>query len=88
METVLSGREVPESHKLFGSSNYALWSFKVHTVLQGERLWKYVDPDLMSGSSVSNSGASSSTPGALSFNSGASSAEQTSAIDSAQLGLS
>jgi hypothetical protein len=44
MESVLSGRDIPESSKLLGAKNYAIWSFKVRTVLQGERVWHVVDP--------------------------------------------
>ena len=46
MESVLSGREVLESSKLQGASNYALWSYKIRTILQGEKLWFVVDPDI------------------------------------------
>jgi hypothetical protein len=61
MESVLSGREVPESSKLQGLANYALWSFKLRTILQGEKLWRVVDPDLASGTSSFTSRALSST---------------------------
>jgi hypothetical protein len=44
MESVLSGRDIPESSKLLGAKNYAIWSFKVRTVLQGECIWHVVDP--------------------------------------------
>jgi hypothetical protein len=33
MESVLSRRDIPESSKLQGVKNYALWSFKVRIVL-------------------------------------------------------
>jgi hypothetical protein len=46
MKSVLSGREVPESLKLQGASNYALWSYKIRTILQGKKLWSVVDPDI------------------------------------------
>jgi hypothetical protein len=38
MESVLSNQDVSESSKLGGAPNYAIWSFKVRTVLQGERV--------------------------------------------------
>jgi hypothetical protein len=60
MESVLSGREVPESSKLQGIQNYALWSFKLKTTLQGERVWREVDPHIESGTSVPSTRASSS----------------------------
>jgi hypothetical protein len=44
MESVLSGRDIPEGSKLLGAKNYAIWSFKVRTVLQGEHVWHVVDP--------------------------------------------
>jgi hypothetical protein len=37
-------REVPEGSKLQGAPNYTLWSYKVRTILQRERLWSVVDP--------------------------------------------
>jgi hypothetical protein len=45
MESVLVGREVPESSKLQGAQNYAIWAFKVRTILQRERVWAIVNPD-------------------------------------------
>jgi hypothetical protein len=53
MESVLSGREVLEVSKLQGASNYALWFYKVRTILQGERLWGVVDPDVALASEAS-----------------------------------
>jgi hypothetical protein len=53
MESVLSDQEVPESSKLQGASNYDLWSYKVRTILQGEKLWSVVDPDVTLGSGAS-----------------------------------
>jgi hypothetical protein len=60
MESVLSAREVPESSKLHGTQNYALWSFKLRTLLQGERVWRVVDPLSEIGVPPPNSGDSSS----------------------------
>jgi hypothetical protein len=54
MESVLVGREVPESSKLQGAQNYAIWAFKVCPVLQKERVWAIVNPD---DSSSTSSGA-------------------------------
>jgi hypothetical protein len=48
MESMLSVRDIPESSKLQGAKNYAIWSFKVRTVLQGERVWNVVDPIIAS----------------------------------------
>jgi hypothetical protein len=45
MESVLRGREVPESSKLHGAHNYSLWAFKLKTIFQGEKTWIVVDPD-------------------------------------------
>ena len=59
MESVLVGREVPESSKLQGPQNYALWSYKVRTVLQRERLWGVVNPDLLPGAAFSAMSAQS-----------------------------
>jgi hypothetical protein len=64
MESLLSGREVPESSKLQGIQNYALWSFKLKTILQGERVWRVVDPHIESGTSVPSAGALSSATSA------------------------
>ena len=63
MESALLGREVPESSKLQGPSNYALWAFKVRTVLQRERLWTIVSPDSLPapGDSTAHSGSTSAT---------------------------
>ena len=46
MESVLSGREVPESSKLQEVSNYTLWAFKTTNSLYSEKLWRLVDPTL------------------------------------------
>jgi hypothetical protein len=51
MESILVGREVHESNKLQGSENYAIWSFKVHTVLQREKLWSVINPNTNRGAS-------------------------------------
>jgi hypothetical protein len=61
MELVLSGREVSEDSKLHGMQNYALWTFKLKTILQGKKLWRIVDPEPSSGASSSSIRASSST---------------------------
>jgi hypothetical protein len=59
MESVLIGQEVPESSKLQGPQNYAIWSFKVRTVLQREKLWSVVNPDTNRGASDSETSAQS-----------------------------
>jgi hypothetical protein len=60
MESVLSGREVPESSKLQGVQNYTIWLFRVCTILQVEGLWRLVDPNVFEIVSLGTSGASSS----------------------------
>lgn len=61
MDPSLSNREISESSKLQGISNYAIWSFKVSTILKGERLWRVVNPStpLTSSTSTSDVGESS-----------------------------
>jgi hypothetical protein len=46
MESALSSREVLKSSKLDGV-NYTLWSFKIRTVVRGERVLQVVDPDIV-----------------------------------------
>ena len=64
MESALVGWEVPESSKLQGPQNYALWAFKVRTVLQRERLWHIVNPDPLPVplASSADSGSTSAAP--------------------------
>jgi hypothetical protein len=77
MELVLSGRDIPKGSKLQGAKNYAIWSFKVRTVLQGERVWHIVDPNTIVQTSeasssahttASGSGESATTAGATATN--------------------
>jgi hypothetical protein len=46
MESIFSGRKISESSKLDGI-NYTLWSFKLGTILRGERVWQVVDLDIL-----------------------------------------
>jgi hypothetical protein len=64
MENVLSGREVTESSKLDGI-NYTLWSFKLGTILQGERVWQVVDPNNLPQTPRSSSLTTHATPANL-----------------------
>jgi uncharacterized Tic20 family protein len=50
-------KDVPESMKLSGPSNYILWSYKVKMILLQEGLWHFVEPPtptVSSSSTVSN----------------------------------
>jgi hypothetical protein len=61
MDSVSSVREVPESSKLIGDSNYVIWSYKVRTVLQSEKAWKVVNPDTSNDSPGASSSVDSGT---------------------------
>lgn len=37
-------KDVPESMKLVGPSNYVIWSYKVKMILLQEGLWRFVEP--------------------------------------------
>jgi len=39
-----SVKDVHESMKLAGPSNYVIWSYKVKMILMQEGLWKYIEP--------------------------------------------
>jgi hypothetical protein len=85
MESVLSGRDILESSKLEGAKNYAIWSFKVRTVLQEERVWQVVDPTTMS---ITNSASSNQSGFASASRSGLGSGSDIGALTTHEARLS
>jgi hypothetical protein len=69
MESILSHREIHESAKLKGPSNYTIWAFIVHTLLLRKKLSRHVDPITTHGED--SRASSSSLKEALSTTSGA-----------------
>jgi hypothetical protein len=57
MESVV--KDIPESMKLEGQSNYTIWAFRIRQILQRKRVWKFVE--LPSVAIVADTGESSGT---------------------------
>jgi hypothetical protein len=54
-----SVKDVPESMKLVGPSNYVIWSYKVRMILMQEGLWRFVEPVAAVASSSNSTGQTS-----------------------------
>jgi hypothetical protein len=58
-------KDVPESMKLSGPSNYILWSYKVKMILLQEGLWCFVEPPTPTASSSSTVSSPTTRSGAV-----------------------
>lgn len=63
-----SVKDVPESMKLVGPTNYVIWAYKVRMILMQESLWRFVEPsstgdNTPSASSSSGTSSAATNPG-------------------------
>ena len=61
-------KDVPESMKLVGPTNYVIWAYKVRMILMQESLWRFVEPsstgdNTPSASSSSGTSSAATNPG-------------------------